>query len=82
MATMLHATVNGHSTFSPLVLCDSLLSLAEDADHAGLRATANRLLTLATAVLDERPAPRTHAAPRARAGSVKPHPCARARVVP
>jgi hypothetical protein len=62
MATTVQDTANAHMTFSPLVLCDSLLSLAQDADHAGLRATAGRLLTLATSVLDERPAPRTHAA--------------------
>ena len=47
MATTAQHTANAHLTFSPLVLCDSLLSLAQDADHAGLRATADRLLTLA-----------------------------------
>ena len=51
---------NTHLTFSPLVLCDSLLSLAQHAADAGLRATANRLLALANSVLDERPVPRTH----------------------
>jgi hypothetical protein len=62
---------NTHLTFSPLVLCDSLLSLAQDAADAGLRATANRLLALANSVLDERPVPRTHT-PRAPARSVRP----------
>ena len=38
MATTAQDTANAHMTFSPLVLCDSLLSLAQDADHAGLRA--------------------------------------------
>ena len=37
---------------------DSLLSLAEDANHAGLLMTANRLLDLATSVLGEPPRPR------------------------
>lgn len=66
MATTAHGTANAHLTFSPLVLCDSLLSLAQDADHAGLRGMANWLLTLATSVLDEPPAPRTRAARSAR----------------
>jgi hypothetical protein len=37
---------------SPLVLCDRLLRLAEDADHAGFPVTAERLLHLADVVLD------------------------------
>ena len=61
MSTTAHGTASTHVVFSPLVLCDSLLSLAQDADHAGLRAAADRLLSLATSVLDEPPAPRTHA---------------------
>jgi hypothetical protein len=65
MTTSVHGTANAHLTFRPLVLCDSLLSLAQDAEHAGLRAVAHRLLALANSVLDERPAPRSHAAPRA-----------------
>ena len=73
MATTAYGTASTHLPFSPLVLCDSLLSLAQDADHAGLRAAANRLLTLATSVLDERPAPRIHAAPRAPNHSVRSH---------
>jgi hypothetical protein len=59
-------TTTAQSTFSPLMLCDSLLSLAKEADHAGLRATANRLLNLATSVLDEAPVGWTHTASRAR----------------
>jgi len=40
---------------SPLVLADRLLSLAEDADRAGLRRPAARLLRLAYEVYDEKP---------------------------
>ena len=73
MTTTVHGTANAYSVFSPLVLCDSLLSLAQDADHAGLRAAADRLLALANSVLDERPVLRTHAASRAPARSATPH---------
>ncbi len=59
MATTAHVTASAQPTFSALVLCDSLLSLAEDADRAGLRASANRLLDLATSVLDGPRAART-----------------------
>ncbi len=38
---------------SPLVLCDRLLSLAEDADHSGFPITAEHLLHLAQTVLEE-----------------------------
>jgi len=37
---------------SPLVLCDRLLRLAEDADHAGFPVAAEHLLHLADVVLD------------------------------
>lgn len=40
---------------SPLVLADRLLTLAQDADRAGLVRTAGRLVRLASTVLDERP---------------------------
>lgn len=40
---------------SPLVLCDSLLTLAEQADHAGFRSMAEHLLGLASEVLDNPP---------------------------
>ena len=41
---------------SPLMLADRLLTLAKDADRAGLRRPAQRLLKLAYAVYDEKPA--------------------------
>jgi hypothetical protein len=40
-------------TFSPLLLSDRLLTLAEDADKAGFRTAAERLLHLASKVLDQ-----------------------------
>ena len=56
MVTKAHSAAGERSTtFSPLIRCDSLLSLAEDANHAGLLMTANRLLDLATSVLGEPP---------------------------
>jgi hypothetical protein len=44
------------SCISPLMLADRMLSLAADADRAGLRRPAERLLRLAYAVYDEKPA--------------------------
>lgn len=41
-----------HARISPLMLSDRLLRLAEDADTAGLRITAEHLLALAEDVLD------------------------------
>jgi len=38
---------------SPMVLSDRLLSLAEAADRAGCKSTAEHLLTLAHTVFDE-----------------------------
>ena len=38
---------------TPLILSDRLISLAEDAERAGLLATASRLMRLACTVLDE-----------------------------
>jgi hypothetical protein len=38
---------------SPLILSDRLITLAIDADRAGLTGTAGRLVKLACAVLDE-----------------------------
>jgi hypothetical protein len=38
--------------FSPLLLSDRLLTLAQDADRAGYRIAAEHLLYLATEVLD------------------------------
>ncbi len=40
---------------SPLMIADRLLTLAKDADRAGLRRPAQRLLQLAFAVYDEKP---------------------------
>ena len=42
-------------TVSPLTLSHTLLSLAEDADRAGLTRSAARLLRLAHVVCSERP---------------------------
>lgn len=43
------------AAMSPLVLCDRLLSLAQEANRAGLRAAAERLLNLAGVVLEPNP---------------------------
>ena len=43
---------------SPLVLCDRLITLAQDADRAGRPGTATTLIQLAHSVFDEPPAPR------------------------
>jgi hypothetical protein len=40
---------------SPLLLCDRLLALAQEADRAGCCVTAEHLFHLAHTVLDERP---------------------------
>jgi hypothetical protein len=39
---------------SPLVLCDRLLTLAQDADRAGCAMTAEHLIHLAHSVFDEK----------------------------
>lgn len=39
---------------SPLLICDRLLSLAQDADRAGCAETAEHLFHLAHTVLDEK----------------------------
>ena len=41
---------------SPLTLSDHLITLAEQADHAGYINTARRLVSLACTVFDEAPA--------------------------
>ncbi|MGH7071862.1 MAG: hypothetical protein ACREFO_17895, partial [Acetobacteraceae bacterium] len=41
--------------FSPLVLIDRLIALAEQADRAGMAAAAGRLLRLAYVVCDDVP---------------------------
>jgi hypothetical protein len=43
-------------TPSPLVICDRLLTLAQDADRAGFAITAEQLLHLAYTVFEEKPA--------------------------
>lgn len=70
MAATSLCTISTPPAFSPLVLCDNLRSLAQEADHAGLRATARRL-SLATSVLDETAALPTDTAPQARDRSVR-----------
>ena len=40
---------------SPLVLADQMITLAQQADRAGYRAAASRLVGLAYAVLEPRP---------------------------
>lgn len=42
-------------TISPLVLADRLLDLARQADRAGYAGAAERLVTLAFALYDEKP---------------------------
>jgi hypothetical protein len=59
MAYMTRIVAENQQSFSPLMLSDRLLTLAEDADKAGLRTAAESLLSLASKVLD-RPAPRRH----------------------
>ncbi len=52
MTTVSNATTH---TVSPLTLSHTLLSLAEDADRAGMARSAARLLRLAHTVCAERP---------------------------
>lgn len=40
---------------SPLLLCDSLISLAQQADRAGYPVTAHHLALLAETMFEERP---------------------------
>lgn len=42
-----------NSQFSPLVLADCLITLAQKADRAGYRHSASRLIVAAHAALDE-----------------------------
>lgn len=49
------SAVGSYSTVSPLTLCDRLLTLAKDADRAGLRSAAEHLLNLASEVLQPMP---------------------------
>ena len=41
-----------HAPSSPMLLADRLLTLAQDADRAGMRSAAGRLVELAYDVLD------------------------------
>ncbi len=43
---------------SPLMLCDHLITLAQEADRAGYRATAGHLVGLVDRMFEERPAAR------------------------
>jgi hypothetical protein len=45
----------GVISVTPLVLSDRLISLAEQADRAGMRRVAERILALACCILDEEP---------------------------
>jgi hypothetical protein len=56
MNSQLSAASGGALQVSPLVLADRLLSLAADAERSGLHRPAERLLRLAFAVYDEKPA--------------------------
>jgi hypothetical protein len=47
--------VTTDAAMSPLILCDRLLSLAQDADRAGLRGAAEHLLELVGVVLESKP---------------------------
>jgi hypothetical protein len=42
-----------HTPISELILSDRMITLAQEADRAGLRATAEQLVSLACAVFDE-----------------------------
>jgi hypothetical protein len=48
------ATVHTPPPPSPLVLCDRLISLAQDADRAGLTTTAGHLVDLIDEIFEER----------------------------
>ncbi len=50
------ATTAVRRSCSELVLSDRLLTLAQDADRAGYKDTAEHLLSLACSVFDEAPA--------------------------
>jgi hypothetical protein len=50
-----HIAAEAKPPFSPLVLSDRLIALAEDADRAGYMGTTEHLVTLACSVFDEAP---------------------------
>ena len=53
MTQLNRVPLSTHTPISPLMLSDHLLRLAEEADSAGLRGTAEHLVDLASEVLDE-----------------------------
>jgi hypothetical protein len=59
MAYLSRVVPQDRTPFSPLMLSDRLLTLAQDADRAGYREAAEHLLSLAEEVLD-RPQPLCH----------------------
>jgi hypothetical protein len=46
-----------HPAPSPLLLCDRLITLAQQADRAGYTVTAHHLALLAESMFEEQPAP-------------------------
>lgn len=59
MAYLSRIVPQDRPAFSPLMLSDRLLTLAQDADRAGYRDAAEHLLSLAEEVLDQ-PLPLRH----------------------
>jgi hypothetical protein len=57
MSASSHAALAPNTFVSPLMLADQLLTLAKDAERAGLHRPAERLLKLAYAVYGEKPSP-------------------------
>ena len=55
-ATIRPMPLSGQKAASPLVLCDRLITLAQDADRAGFAVTAEHLVHLAHSMFEE---PRT-----------------------
>jgi hypothetical protein len=55
MVELARSVLNRADAISPLVLSDRLITLAEAADGAGYTAAAEKLVSLAHAVLDEKP---------------------------
>lgn len=53
MTYMTRIVSQNEQSFSPLMLSDRLLTLAENADKAGLRTAAESLLSLASEVLEQ-----------------------------
>lgn len=48
-----HGSSRARHATSPLMLCDRLITLAQDADRAGLAVTAGHLVHLARGVFDD-----------------------------